>query len=78
MLYRGSPIDKDGGIYSALQVLHAHHKWYIGRLFNSHDGTMAGIGTRESEFYDSREEAEKALVNGEFNRDSEELLKLYE
>ena len=74
---RGGPICKDNGVYSPLQVLSSPFGWYIGRLFESDDATMNCVGSRESTFYKDKEGAERALLEGTFDRDTEEVLSLY-
>lgn len=78
---RNKPRTDTQGRYSALQVLQSGAGYYVGRTYEHTEGDCKGLvepGSRESDYYPSAEEAQKALDSGEFGRDSEDVKHLYQ
>jgi hypothetical protein len=78
-LTRGQEIRKHGGVYTKLQVCDCSPAgYYIGRMFRD-DGGWIEPGSRESDYFPTRESAEAALLSGAFeSRHAAENLALYE
>ena len=75
------PRTDEQGRYSALQVLQSGAGFYIGRTYTHTGGAYKGLtepGSRESDYYPTEEEAQKALDSGEFDRDSEDNEHMYQ
>ena len=65
-------------MYQEITVLKSAAGYYIGRLYADPDmNGMLVPGTRESEYYASREEAVEAIRNGFEMRDCEENYFVY-
>ncbi len=59
------------GTYSDMQVMQSPAGYYIGTTFEHTSGDYKGLvepGSRESEYFGSREEAEAALRDMTFNQ----------
>jgi hypothetical protein len=54
------PCISDKGGYSDMQVLRSPAGWYIGTIYTGPDGFMEP-GSRDSDYFETREEAEQAL-----------------
>lgn len=61
-------IDKDEKeLYSDLQVLRSNAGFYIGTIYNNPEGYQEP-GSRDSGYYPTREEAQKALDSGNWEQ----------
>lgn len=66
MVQRANYISEDEKSgYSDLQVLRSNAGWYIGTIYTDKDGFQEP-GSRDSEYFPTKEAAEKALNTGEF------------
>lgn len=66
-----------GGVYSEMKVCNSQGGYYIGRVFR--DGQFGDIpGSRESDYFATRVDAEIALSEGFTWRNSPENIALYE
>lgn len=66
-----------GGKYGPLQVLKSNAGYYIGRIFHNDEG-YDEPGSRESDYYETKEEAQYDLENNCFDfRDCPENIMLY-
>lgn len=65
------------GSYGPLEVLCSNAGFYIGRVFNADEGYQEP-GSRESDYFETRRDAEVALASGAFSRDCLENKILYE
>jgi hypothetical protein len=70
------PIPKSDGTYSELKVLRSNAGYYIGRTFMTLEG-WEDMGSRESDYFKSKEEAEEALTAGFEWRDASENRFMY-
>lgn len=59
----------DEGKYSDLMVLRSAAGWYVGTVFTHHGGFQEP-GSRESEYFATRQEAQDALDNQTWNQRS--------
>lgn len=71
-------IQRDDGFYGPIQVCKSNAGWYLGRIFYSNEGYNEP-GSRESNYFASKELAESALQSKDFAyRDAPENIFLYE
>lgn len=56
-------IQTEDGYYGELQVMQSNAGYYIGRIFHNNDG-FEEPGSRESDYFATKEEAEEALKLG--------------
>lgn len=66
-----------GGTYSEMCVLQSNAGYYIGRNFKGNNDNFDQPGSRESGYFKTKEEAEKALKEGFDWRNVGENISLY-
>ena len=72
------PIQNSEGTFSPLMVLHSNAGYYLGRKFTDKKA-FEDVGSRESEYFITKKEAEIALETGDFEwRDCFENQRFYE
>jgi hypothetical protein len=71
-------IDTNDGYYGVLEVCKSGAGYYIGRIFHNKEGYMEP-GSRETDYYKTKEEAENALQTNSWKwRDAPENRFLYD
>jgi hypothetical protein len=67
----------DGSFYTVMQILKSAAGYYIGRMFWDNTEKFWEPGSRESGYFTTREEAERAMLDGFEWRDASENVHFY-